>query len=184
MALSSHRIAGGNFFFTDDNGYGIHVAMADGSVHFLRTDCLSPEDCARCWRLAVAKTCPAPHVVLDAEGRHLNWPTRHPRGLAACGRRIADEGREGFAIMGWQHSGVSGRHGRVLTELARIIHGRVGQRRESLWKVVANGPTAGQLRVTKRYVDERPKTHQDIDDQADHATHGASRCPLTPPYNS
>ena len=40
------------------------------------------------------------------------------------------------------------------------------------------------LRVTKRYVDERPKTHQDIDDQADHATHGARRCPLTPPYNS
>jgi hypothetical protein len=44
LDLTSNHGRREEFFFIYDAGRGVHVAMADGSVHFLRTDCLSPED--------------------------------------------------------------------------------------------------------------------------------------------
>ena len=44
LALSSDHGRREEFFFTYDYGPGINVAMADGSVRFLRTDNRSPED--------------------------------------------------------------------------------------------------------------------------------------------
>ena len=42
--LASHHGRQQEFFFIYDARPGVNVAMADGSVHFLRTGCLSTED--------------------------------------------------------------------------------------------------------------------------------------------
>ena len=49
--------------------------MVDGSVHFLRTDCLSSEDLRRVLSIGGCKNvADGPHVALDEEESRLNWP--------------------------------------------------------------------------------------------------------------
>ena len=44
LALSSNHRPPDEFFYTDGRASGVNVAMADGSVQFLRTDNLSPDE--------------------------------------------------------------------------------------------------------------------------------------------
>ncbi len=75
MALASHRVGHKEFLFICDGGTGVHVAMADGSVHFLRTDCLSGEDLRKVLAIGGCKdVAGGPHVVLDEEDWRFNWP--------------------------------------------------------------------------------------------------------------
>ncbi len=75
VALASHRVGHSEFFFIYDDGAGVHVAMADGSVHFLRTDCLSPEDLRQVLAVGGCKNVAGgPHVALDEGDWRLNWP--------------------------------------------------------------------------------------------------------------
>jgi hypothetical protein len=75
MTLASHRVGHSEFFFIYDAGTGIHVAMADGTAHFLRTDCLSSEDLRKVLAVGGCKNVAGgPHVALDEEERHPNWP--------------------------------------------------------------------------------------------------------------
>ena len=80
LGVASHGLiepphCGRQFLFHRRQRLRYSMAMADGSVHFLRTDCLSPEDLRKVLAIGGCKNVSGgPHVVLDAEGRHLNWP--------------------------------------------------------------------------------------------------------------
>ncbi len=75
MTLASHRVGHSEFFFIYDAGTGIHIAMADGSVHFLRTDCLSSEELRKVLAIGGCKNVAGgPHVALDEDDWRLNWP--------------------------------------------------------------------------------------------------------------
>ncbi len=69
LALSSKHGRRKEFFFTYDYGSGVNVAMADGSVHFLRIGNRSPDDLRKLLQIGGFK---------DEEtgdpARHPNWP--------------------------------------------------------------------------------------------------------------
>ena len=49
--------------------------MADGSVHLLRTDCLSPDDLRKVLAIGGCKNVAGgAHVALDEDEWHFNWP--------------------------------------------------------------------------------------------------------------
>jgi hypothetical protein len=75
MPLTSHRVGHVEFFVIYDGGSGVHVAMADRSVHFLQTDHLSPEDLRKVLTIGGCKNVAGgPHIVLDEGDWRLNWP--------------------------------------------------------------------------------------------------------------
>ncbi len=65
-----------NFFFKYDHGAGMHVATVDGSVRFLRTDNLSPDDLRESLQIGGCKpgTIGARALMTDETGRRPNWP--------------------------------------------------------------------------------------------------------------
>ena len=93
LALSSHH--GGRseeFFFTYDYGTGVCVAMADGSVHFLRTDSLSPEDLRKVLQIGGCKERGERTARGPGRGRLAAELAQHRRAgrVAAFGRHAAD----------------------------------------------------------------------------------------------
>ena len=69
LALTSNHGRREEFFFTYDYDSGVNVAMADGSVRFLRTGNRSPEDLrSSCKSVALRKK------QIGEPERHLNWP--------------------------------------------------------------------------------------------------------------
>ena len=75
ISLASHHVGHSEFFFIYDSGAGVHVAMADGSEHFLRTDCLSSEDLRKVLAIGGCKNVAGgPHVTLDGRDWRLSWP--------------------------------------------------------------------------------------------------------------
>ena len=63
-----------DFFFVYDRGPGVNVAMADGSVRFLRTSGRSNEDLARLFQVGGCREEDFGPLADAREGRHLNWP--------------------------------------------------------------------------------------------------------------
>jgi hypothetical protein len=75
IPLASHRVGHVEFFVIYDGGSGVNVAMADGSVHFLQTDRLSPDDLRKVLAIGGCKNVAGgPHVALDEGDWRPNWP--------------------------------------------------------------------------------------------------------------
>jgi hypothetical protein len=71
VPLVSHKWC--DFFFVYDGG--VHVALADGTVHFLQTENLSSEDLRKVLSVGGCKNVPGgPKVALNDEARRPNWP--------------------------------------------------------------------------------------------------------------
>jgi prepilin-type processing-associated H-X9-DG protein len=74
IPLSSNHRPRDGFFYTYGHASGVNVAMADGSMHFLRTDNLSPDELRKILEIGGCTD----EVIRCQEGfysgRHLNWP--------------------------------------------------------------------------------------------------------------
>ena len=71
LALTSNHGRREEFFFTYDHGSGVHVAMADGSVRFLRTGNRSTEELRKLLQIGGFKEERSSGRLRE---RHLNWP--------------------------------------------------------------------------------------------------------------
>lgn len=74
IPLSSNHRQPVDFFYTYGHAWGVNVAMADGSVHFLRTDNLSRDELRKILEIGGCTD-----EVMRSQGsfystRHLNWP--------------------------------------------------------------------------------------------------------------
>ena len=87
LVVSSNHGRREEFFFIYDRGSGVNVAMADGSVRYLRLGNRSTEDCGSCCKSAASrkKRCRATSGAASELAQH-----RRAGRVAAFGRHAAD----------------------------------------------------------------------------------------------